>query len=144
MCPELKVLLCIIHSFICSICIYGAPVTCLAVKILLFIHSFIHSSLCHAYIECLLFAKHGPLSQATGNVAVRVSDFTELGFAFCNSLSRLTPGPRGQPVERGCCFHSHFTNQRREGQSSLAICPRSAESKLESGFPTPNARLYFQ
>lgn len=33
---------------------------CLAVKMLLFIHS----SLCHAYIECLLFAKHGPLSES--------------------------------------------------------------------------------
>ena len=117
---------------------YWAPVTCLAVKILLFIHS----SLGHAYIEYLLFAKHWTLSWTiAGKVTARVSDFMDLSSPLCKSLSHHYTGSSQQPVERSCYFHSYFTNQHSEGRNSWVLCPGSAESSLESELPTLNAAL---
>lgn len=132
-------MICITHSIICSICMCWAPVICLAVKMLLFIHS----SLGHAYIECLLFAKHCTLSWTiAGKMTAIISDFRDLSFLFYKSLPHHYTGSSQPPVERSFYFHSYFTNQHSEGQNSWVICPGSAESNWKSELPTLHAVLW--
>lgn len=125
------------HSLICSLCMYWAPAcnVSLAIKVLLLIHSSVY----YAHIECLLFARHWALSQATAeDMTVWVSDFMELSFAF--RLLHQYTGSSQPPLGRGN-FHFLFTNEHSEGWSRWVICSGWAESKLEPGFPIPNAAL---
>lgn len=121
------------HSLICPLCMYWAPacIGCLAVKVLLFIHPFTM----HGLNACCLLGT-GLCPRLQQGIGQSVSDFMELPFAFL--LFHHYTGPSQQPLGRGY-FHFLFTNEHSEGGSRWVICSGWAESKLEPGFPVPNA-----